>query len=158
MERTVTIETELLDRQIQYFIEHGKQYTPAICPRTIHRGRPGDCFDTSIKNAAMVDRSLRYVEGIALNTKSKCWIYHAWVSDGEHAYDPTWRTYKGLEEIPMIAIYIGIEMNTDAVMEFMLETEYKALFDNGWRNPELFRKALPKALPDFIFNNEQARH
>lgn len=127
----------------------GKQYEPALLPKGIERGEVGKCFDTCIMRA--LTSELRYVEGVAMCYAGKdrldklkgTWILHAWLTDGVHAYDPTWHALdpKG-EEVPMPAVYVGVEMDPEAVAKFMAKTEYAGVFANEKRNPALAEKAI----------------
>ena len=123
---------------------HGKQFKPAILPSEIKRGKMGDCFDVCILNA-MNNKKYKYVEGFVRNPKDKDhWIMHAWLTDGEHAFDPTWIALdkRDKKEIPIPTIYVGIEMNTMKVAEFLLEVKYKSVLANGWRNRKLASEIL----------------
>lgn len=130
-----------------FFFKHGTQYKPAKFPRELKRGKVSDCFDTSLMNAAF-HKKYRYVEGIAQHPNiAGLWILHAWLTDadGENAYDPTWRSVSRRtgNYAPVETSYIGIEIPTDTIIEFIVQTEYKSLFANGWRNIELAKAAVP---------------
>jgi len=82
----------------------------------------------------------QYVEGVAkvIHPKKKLdWILHAWLTDGVHAYDPTWLAEAEDQEHPMPAYYVGIAMPIRSVMEFVSATGYKSVLANYYRNPEL---------------------
>lgn len=146
----------LTPRKIQYIKENGFNYRPAVPPGILIRGQVGDCFDASIMN--VLANGFTYVEGIAKNPLTGEWIHHAWVTDGSaKAFDPTWKMSMHGIEVAMPTEYIGIPLKTTAVLNFMRETEYKALFENGWRNMKLFRQALPNHCPvyDFAPDNNQ---
>lgn len=129
-------------------MKHGKQYIPALPPKSMHRGIVGDCFDICLVNA-LTNPALRYVEGMAMNPKVEGeWILHAWLTDGEHAFDPTWKAFtEDNEEVPLPTYYIGFEMETPKVAAFVKATGYKSVVDNSWRNPELAKNALPTGFP-----------
>lgn len=127
--------------------EKGKRYHPAVLPDEIMRGKVGDCFDWCLAIAKVLPK-YRYVEGIAMvnvGTPTADWIHHAWLTDEEGvlAYDPTWRAEKKDGTIvPLPAVYIGVLMDTDKVMEFVTTTEYKAVLENYWRNEELAKQCI----------------
>lgn len=119
---------------VEYIIKNGKRYKPDLCPQEIERGRVGDCFDMCILNAMRIPQ-LRYVEGLAKNPLTGDWILHAWLTNGTHAFDPTWLAYTNDGEEKVIPTeYVGIEMNTKLVMQFMLDTRYKGIIANAWRD------------------------
>lgn len=119
-----------------------REYTPADLPADTAFGRTGECFDTCIIRA-MHNRQYQYVEGMA-KIKGEKWALHAWLSDGTHAFDPTWGTFDNetgeVHKAP--AIYIGVAMDTEAVMKFMMITEYQGVLANRWRNPGLAVKCF----------------
>lgn len=128
-------------------IKFGKEYKPALLPPDLRRGRVGWCFDDSI--IQLTDPELRkkysYVEGIARSTPAEPLVLHAWLTDGEYAYDPTWYAF-GLMNEPRImpAYYVGIEMPALDVMRFMSATEYQGIIGNGYRNKKLAQKCVPE--------------
>lgn len=135
---------------IETLMRIGKTYQPALLPEGIERGRVGKCFDTCMM-AAMRNRNLRYVEGIAMTVAGRDmldklkgkWILHSWLTDGEKAYDPTWlaKDPHG-NEVPMPTAYIGIEMDIKDVAAFVSNTEYAGVIANRHRNPELAKAAI----------------
>jgi hypothetical protein len=138
------------DEIVDFVRKHGRQYKSALCPKYIRRGPVGRCFDTSILaafDATKPDRKIWYVEGIAENPKDYDeWIYHAWVTDGVHAFDPTWRAYADHEETIELTFpirYIGIQMEPTAVAAFMLATEHQAILKNGSLDIKLARNCVP---------------
>lgn len=135
-----------VNREVQEYIEkHGKFYRPMTCPDYVMRGKVGDCFDVCMLNAAKF-RHLRYVEGIAAHPfQENVWIYHAWLTDGEHAFDPTWglQHKDGGQVRPVLTIYHGIELDTRKMAEFMRATDYKAVMANGWRNTRIADQLIP---------------
>lgn len=124
-------------------IKIGKSYQPALLPADIKRMELGSCFDASAIQA-LYNQKYRYVEGIAKSFRDNDWKLHAWLTDGVHAFDPTWKcllNHTG-EEIPFPGEYIGIEMDIMKVAEFMAATEYQGVIANRWRNEELATAAL----------------
>lgn len=121
--------------------KQGIQYKPALLPKDIERGQPGDCFDWCMMQV-LNNRDYRYVEGVAQDpTDPSNWVYHAWLTDGVHAFDPTWQAVdnNGIEHaVP--TIHVGIEFDIKEVAEFVSVTEYKAVLANKWRAPELFKR------------------
>lgn len=138
----------MTDKQIaQFVINNGKTYKPAILPADIDRGNPGDCFDWV---ALQVTRhpEYKYVEGLA-NTPNDPSYYtlHAWLTDGEHAFDPTWMATDGDGvERAVPAHYIGIEIDINDVIRFLKVTGYKSLIANGHRAPELWHDIMGRTI------------
>lgn len=133
-------------RRIQKF---GKEYKPAELPPDLRPGRLGWCFDDCI--IQLIDRKLmakyRYVEGIARAHEIETFKLHAWLTDGEHAFDPTWLVEDNLtgktSHLNPYGTYIGIEMPTMDVLRFMQDTEYQGIIANGWRSRKLAKKCVP---------------
>lgn len=130
------------------FIRHvvtknGKQYIPALLPEDIERGRPGDCFDHCAVQVYK-NRHYKYVEGIASNPEDpEEFIYHAWITDGTHAFDPTWQANDdSFKEHPIPSTYIGIEVEILELVRFLTKVGYKGILANHWRNPELFEDIM----------------
>ena len=122
--------------------EYGRQYKAAILPDDIERGTPGICFDWCALQASK-NRKYTYVEGVALDPDlarqgKERWILHAWLTDGEHAFDPTWQAIdKDGKQHPLPSIYIGIPMAIQAVFTFMRMTGYQGVLANRFRLPAL---------------------
>lgn len=122
-------------------LSKGKQYKPAILPAGIGRGNLGDCFDWCMLQA-MNNRHLCYVEGLAQNPEDpESFVYHAWLTDGIHAFDPTWKAIdnNGIER-PLPVVYLGVEMDMMEVAAFVSHTKYKGILANQWRAPGIFEK------------------
>lgn len=134
---------------LEFVFEHGKQYIPAILPKDISRGEIRLCYDNCAARV-LHSKKYKYVEGIVrdpnIDGVAHRWILHAWITDGVHAFDPTWKCLnnKTGEEAPMPTIYIGLEMPIRAVGEFMIETEYGGVCANAWRSPSLAQKCFSK--------------
>lgn len=142
---------KMTDRQIANFVlKYGKQYTPAVLPADIQRGEPGKCFDwcaaTAAKSYRFQNGRYRYVEGIAsIPGEPENFTNHAWLTDGIHAFDPTWMsTDKDDVEHPVPSYYIGVEMDILDVGEFMVTTEYQGIMYNSWRSPEIWARIKKK--------------
>lgn len=135
-----------LNQELEHFLlSNGRPYKPALLPDDIERGRMGHCFDNALITAMRSGGRYTYVEGLAWNPRHGCWMLHAWLTDGEYAFDPTWyaldnRTGK---EAPFPTVYIGIEMEARKVADFVMETEYAGVVVNAWRNPTLARACAP---------------
>lgn len=137
---------KVTNRIINFLEQHGKRYKPALCPEFIERGKVGECYEMSLA-MAYINKQVRYVEGIAVAPDTKEWILHAWVTDGEHAYDPTWRAFNGdKHEVPVPTVYIGIELDTDLSLEFFVSTGYKGIFANYKRDRLLGARILKAKL------------
>lgn len=79
-----------LNPEIEAMINrYGKSFTPALCPPDITRGPGGACFEISLINILLSDK-YTYVEGKARRSTTGDWVGHAWLTDGVHAFDPTW--------------------------------------------------------------------
>lgn len=124
----------------------GKSYTPALLPKDIKRFPVGQCFD-GCAIQALHNRKYRYVEGMCKPAHEDRWFLHAWLTDGTHAFDPTWAAIddNGVHH-PIPAEYVGIEMDIEDVAEFMKQTEYQGIIPNRFRNEELATKALESRL------------
>ncbi len=132
---------------IKYITDNGKEYDPHQIPEGILdiRGEVGDCYDTCLL-AVVKYPHLRYVEGLARNPLTGEWILHAWVTDEDDklAFDLTWKAVnkETKQEIFIPTTYIGVQMNTKLVVEFVKTTEYKGVFANHFRNPDLMKRLL----------------
>lgn len=128
--------------------KRGKQYEPALLPAAIKRGVPGDCFDWCMIQA-IENPSFRYVEGLAQDPKDpENFVYHAWLTDGKYAFDPTWMaTDDNGRELRLPIAYIGIEFDMMEVAKFVAATEYKAVLANHWRAPELSKPMIERFIP-----------
>ncbi len=138
-------------KAVDMALSMGKNYKPAVLPADIIRGRRGNCYDHCIIQAAWLkDPEYRYVEGVAMDPFTKTWILHAWLTDGVHAFDPTWIATAGTEgdhkEIPVPTVYIGIEMKVIDVARFIKKTKHKAVLANAWMDRELAEKAITSCL------------
>lgn len=141
------VNKELEEKRAKYIFKNGKQYKPALCPSNIIRGKVGDCFDVCLLNA--VKFGYGYVEGLAMNPNNKEeWILHAWLTDGDNAFDPTWKAIdnEGVEK-PIPTVYFGLPMDTFRVFDFVKETEYKSVIENFDKNIFLGELAISKDFP-----------
>ena len=115
----------------------GRHYYGSKLPDEIPRGAVGDCFDHCLAIATMFPE-YHYVEGLAFIDNK--WIYHAWLAkDNINAFDPTWRAVdKDGKEVSLSMVhYIGVKMDKKLVMDFVLNTGYKAVLKNYYRNKKL---------------------
>lgn len=133
-----------IQRIVDHVFEHGKEYIPAPLPSDVSRGEPGQCFDCSILNALRSE--YRYVEGVALNPVNKNeWIYHAWLTDGFYAYDPTWEARsKTGKTCHVVTRYQGVELDAKTVAKFMLCTKHTAIFANYDKALDIAQKLVPR--------------
>jgi hypothetical protein len=110
-------------------VKLGKQYEWAPLPDDIKKGPTGMCFDWSALQTARLHPKYRYVEGIAKSVFDNDWKLHAWLTDGTHAFDPTWMVIgdqKHLKGVPPFH-YIGIEIDIHTVHKFMKLTGYQGI-------------------------------
>lgn len=132
------------DRQIATLVvKRGKFYRSSVLPKDIPRGDVGICFDWCALQAAK-NRKYRYVEGLASNPENpEDWLLHAWLTDGENAYDPTWsaKDDDGVEH-PVPSQYLGIEMDIEKVANFMTTTGYQGVIANHYRNEQIWKEIL----------------
>ena len=134
------------DKQIMDLLKaFGKEYKSAPLPIEIEFGSPGTCFDWCVMQVSKYPR-YRYVEGFTTEPNSTTPVLHAWLTDGTHAFDPTWRpvdldTFED-RRVALPCTYIGIEMDIEAVLRFMKATMHQGVLANRWRSPELADKAI----------------
>lgn len=121
--------------------ELGKEYKPANLPDDIERGPAGYCFDACTMNL-LISNKYQYVEGMAFSGEG--WYYHAWLTDGVHAYDPTWQIIgKGGMEHPLNPLrYIGFVIPTGFLMFFNFKTQQAGVLGNRARYPQAVDKML----------------
>lgn len=115
--------------------ELGQEYKSANLPADIERGPTGTCFDTCTMNILMSNK-YQYCEGMTFNGVQ--WFYHAWLTDGIHAYDPTWQIIgKGGFDNPNNPLrYIGFVIPTGFLMFFNFKTQYAGVLGNRARYPQ----------------------
>lgn len=134
----VSIKRDPSGDEIELIKRYGKRYKYASLPGDIQPGTPGQCFDWSMYQAMDLGK-YHYVEGLAKLPADKGWTLHAWLSDGKHAFDPTWVGRLGGGK------YIGIEIPLPVLLPFIRQTEYQGMIVNRWRAPELW-EAFEKTL------------
>lgn len=132
----------MTQQQWELIMNHGKRYIPSLLPEDIERFPIGTCFDACAVQA--IKKKYFYVEGMARSFKDGRWKLHAWLTDGEYAFDPTWKCIENFsgKEIPFQGEYIGIQMDIMKVARFMAETEYQGVIANRFRNEKLAKKAI----------------
>lgn len=133
-----------LEKIIEKVLIHGKTYQPAMLPNELQgrRGRVGDCFDHTL--VVSLTTEYKYVEGIAKRPTTGDWVLHAWLTDGQHAFDLTWGVEfrKGGVLFPLPTEYIGIEIDKEGVVDFLRAVKYKSVLHNGWRDEQRSEKLL----------------
>jgi hypothetical protein len=123
----------------------GRDYQPTLLPADIERGPVGMCFDWNALQAARLYPKYQYVEGIATHPEEPTqWVLHAWLTDGTHAFDPTWDVIDNTtgKHRPVPSRYIGIVMPIRAVATFMRVTGYQGVLANRWRLPDMVEDML----------------
>lgn len=143
---------ENITPQIKYLIRtYGEHFNPKLCPADIVRGRIGDCYDTCVLNTLRNEHKYRYVEGIATPADGKPRL-HAWLTDGIHAFDPTWFSLDnktGKEVIPdekHRTQYVGVSFEPRDVWRFVQRTGNKGIFVNISVARILFMEILHNAV------------
>lgn len=137
----------------KYVLQHGNKYLPGYAPPCMKRGDVGDCFDSVMVNVLNNQSELRYVEGYAKHPHLDTWIHHAWCTnrEGVKAFDPTWGMKINSDQsntvYPVWTEYIGFEIPIGRLMDFIIDTEYKAILANAPRNLTLAGNALPPSFP-----------
>lgn len=114
-----------------------KTYKPALLPKGVVRYPVGTCFDACAVTV-LNRRQYRYVEGIATAPDTGIAVLHAWITDGEYAFDPTWRATNDRtgEDIVLPCVYMGIELDIADVALFMVKTGYQGVLANWDRFPD----------------------
>jgi len=140
-------------------LRFGKRYIPAPLPPDLRRMPMGHCFDNCELLALESHGKYRYVEGVARSYRNDVWLLHAWLTDGVHAFDPTWhfKFNDNDQELPFPGDYVGIEMDHWHVAEFMLTTEYAGVLANAWRAIDLAQKALGESAEVIHYQPKRAR-
>jgi len=97
------------------------------------------------KEQGIYNLLLKHKEGLAESPEIPgYWILHAWLTDGIHAYDPTWLMKDDAgNEYAIPTRYIGFEVEREKLAAFMIETEYCSILENAWRCPKLAEEAIP---------------
>lgn len=139
----VSIKREPTQTEIDMIMKHGKHYKPAALPADIPQGRLGWCFDDSMIASIRTNEKYTYVEGLAKAPGEKKWILHGWVTDGIHAFDPTWQGDTKKAKVK----YIGIEIPLVAVMLFVKATEYQGIIPNRHRYPHTIESIIGEPFP-----------
>lgn len=139
---TTTALTDLYEISSLIHQAGAQRFKPAVLPKDIARGKVGECFDWCIVQA-ICHPKYTYVEGLAREPGNDRWILHAWLTDGEHAFDPTWGAFDNSgRELPMPSEYLGLTMDTKLVVSFMKRTGYQGVLANRDRAPSIFNKLM----------------
>lgn len=114
----------------------GRPFKSAALPQDIQPGPVGKCFDWSAVQCARTYPKYWYVEGIATDPANPTvGILHAWLTDGIHAFDPTWQAFRGNgARVAVPSSYFGIIMPMYAVRDFMNATGHQGVLGNAWRD------------------------
>ncbi len=134
----------IADLPIETIIErYAKEYKAALLPDGLKYGEPGDCFDYCTL-LVLNNPEYTYVEGVASDPKTGNWLVHSWITDGVHAFDPTWRTTKNDtgEYVVMPSKYYGIPFKRMDLFEFIAKTKMKSVLHNRGLAPELFQRMI----------------
>lgn len=139
---SLTTPAELDDYIIKLVNKHGWWYTPAPLPDDIQRGELNRCFDNSIIQATKTHGKYTYVEGIAYY-QGEAYV-HAWLTDGKHAFDPTWvaEDSKGNFIGDQVWLYQGLPFALDMAAMYFISTGLQGILANRERDPELFKSLI----------------
>lgn len=138
-----------LNKRLARYIEReGKSYQAALLPEGVERGPLGYCYDWCLA-LAMRHPEYRYVEGIAEDPEHPGrWILHAWLTDGKHAFDPTWQATNNAGEDRILPVeYIGIEMRADQVLKFILKVGNVGVLAGREENRSLYEEIIDPSKP-----------
>ncbi len=139
----VSVKRDPTAEELQIIRNYGKKYKAAALPPDIETGPLGWCFDWSMVQCMKLREKYRYVEGIAIDPQTGKWELHAWLTDDEHAFDPTWAVLnKNKGRTFLRTKYIGIEMPLLAVILFVKRTEYQGVIPNRDKDPDTLNRIL----------------
>lgn len=142
--RTMPVHPAQLDDYMRELFGKGKTYLPADLPDDLHYGEPGHCFDNCLLAALRSDGKYRYCEGIGIMFDEA--FVHAWLTDGEHAYDLTWRAvYKDGKTRAAPAVYKGVELDTEACARMVRSSGYAGIVGNRTMRPGLYKEVLKRS-------------
>lgn len=96
-----------------FLLRHGKWYEATEYPREMWEGVMGSCYGNAMIVAASEPR-YRYVEGYACPVDTGFPVHHAWVTDGVHAFDPTWGPEWKMEGSAYLGVEFSVERADDA--------------------------------------------
>lgn len=137
---------ELTDYEHDLIVKLGKTYSSAALPEDVTFGRLGWCFDDCVVRTVLSKGKYRYVEGVASDPEAYTWVLHAWITDGVHAFDPTWSHWdnknKARVRMPLPSAYIGIEMDILKVIDFMERTGNQGVIANRQLAPDLAKELI----------------
>ncbi len=139
------IESAKHDELLRFVAKQGELYMPAKeHPEELldMRGPVGKCYDTTLLAAWRLGKQgYKYAEGVVYvpHDKETGQVYaHAFLVKDGMAYDLT--QIKIENDKPVFDFgqyYIGIEIDTMLVMDFVRSTGYSGFFLNAWRNVDL---------------------
>lgn len=113
---------------LKFLLKYGKEYTLAPLPTDIPKSKRGYCYERCMA-LAIKNKKYTYVEGIGIDKSpeyegSNEYLMHAWLTDGVHAYDPTWARRNGKElYYAPVSKYFGIEIPTKYIDSFLDESQ-----------------------------------
>jgi hypothetical protein len=96
-----------------FLLRHGKWYKAVEYPREMWEGCLGHCYGNAMIVATSEPR-YRYVEGYACPIETGLPVHHAWVTDGTHAFDPTWGPHGWLKGSAYFGVEFSVERADDA--------------------------------------------
>lgn len=111
-----------------FLLRHGKWYNPLPYPSPMWHGTPRTCFGNAIILATLCPQ-LHYAEGYA-ECVAGFPVHHAWCTDGENVFDPTWDTPG--------ECYFGVEFSVGRAEDAAWNGDASVL-DDGQRDYPLLR-------------------
>jgi hypothetical protein len=146
----------LVDKYITNLIDrHGVCYEPALLPDDLRYGKLHHCFDVALIAALHSDGKYQYVEGLARTFRDEEWTVHAWVTDGTHAFDPTWRaTDKDGNFIVLPVLYFGLPLDTELASKYVLKTGQAGIIPNRDLLPQQYKTLMKRSKPLWVNSNE----
>lgn len=134
---------------IKMLYTYGKRYKSAALPEDIKLGKMGRCFDNTIMSVVENRPKYKYVEGVAIDPEDGQTVYHSWLTDGDNAFDNTWRITREDKyiNVPLPFLYLGIEIPTLIVVDFLKTVKRGGVMWNLHEHPGPFTDYL-KTLPE----------
>jgi hypothetical protein len=146
----------LVDKYITNLIDrHGVCYEPALLPADLTHGKLHHCFDVALLAALHSDGKYQYVEGLARTYHEDQWTVHAWLTDGTHAFDPTWRALDPQgKDILLPVLYFGVPLDIKLASKYVMKTGQAGIIPNRHAEPLMFKTLMKRSKPLWVNSNE----